>query len=64
MTEPNGTEQLTKAAGTLRRLTSNFWKRMISAWFSPHIPLRIKAKKFYLGLIRQEDLIYHHLGVL
>ncbi len=37
---------------------------MSSAWFSPHIPLRIKAKKFYLGLIRPEDLICHHLGVL
>ncbi len=32
--------------------------------FSPHIPLRIKAKKFYLGLIRPENLICHHLGVL
>ncbi len=28
---------------------------MSSAWFSPHIPLRIKAKKFYLGLIRPEN---------
>ncbi len=37
---------------------------MSSAWFSPHIPLRIKAKKFYLGLIRPENLICHHLGVL
>ncbi|KAK9978722.1 hypothetical protein ABG768_020461 [Culter alburnus] len=37
---------------------------MSSAWFSPHIPLRIKAKKFYLGLIRPENLISHHLGVL
>ncbi len=36
---------------------------MSSAWFSPHIPLRIKAKKFYLGLIRPENLIGHHLGV-
>ncbi len=26
--------------------------------------LRIKAKKFYLGLIRPENLICHHLGVL
>ncbi len=33
-------------------------------WFSPHIPLRIKAKKLYLGLIRPENLICHHLGVL
>ncbi len=32
--------------------------------FPPHIPLRIKAKKFYLGLIRPENLICHHLGVL
>ncbi len=37
---------------------------MSSAWFSPYIPLRIKAKKFYLGLIRPENLICHHLGVL
>ncbi len=37
---------------------------MSSVWFSPHIPLRIKAKKFYLGLIRPENLICHHLGVL
>ncbi len=37
---------------------------MSSAWFSPHIPLRIKAKKFYLGLIRPENLICHHLRVL
>ncbi len=37
---------------------------MGSAWFSPHIPLRIKAKKLYLGLIRPENLICHHLGVL
>ncbi len=37
---------------------------MSSAWFSPHIPLRIKAKKLYLGLIRPENLICHHLGVL
>ncbi len=37
---------------------------MSSAWFSPHIPLRIEAKKFYLGLIRPENLICHHLGVL
>ncbi len=37
---------------------------MSSAWFSPHIPLRIKTKKFYLGLIRPENLICHHLGVL
>ncbi len=29
-----------------------------------HIPLRIKAKKLYLGLIRPENLICHHLGVL
>ncbi len=28
---------------------------MSSAWFSPHIPLRIKAKKFYLCLIRPEN---------
>ncbi len=28
---------------------------MSSVWFSPHIPLRIKAKKFYLGLIRPEN---------
>ncbi len=32
--------------------------------FSQHRPLRIKAKKFYLGLIRPENLICHHLGVL
>ncbi len=37
---------------------------MSSAWFSPHIPLRIKAKKLYLGLLRPENLICHHLGVL
>ncbi len=37
---------------------------MSSAWFSPHIPLRIKAKKLYLGLIIPENLICHHLGVL
>ncbi len=37
---------------------------MSSAWFSPQITLRIKAKKFYLGLIRPENLICHHLGVL
>ncbi len=37
---------------------------MSSAWFSPHIPFRIKAKKLYLGLIRPENLICHHLGVL
>src|SRR4029434_3333554 len=37
---------------------------MSSAWFSPHIPLRINAKKFNLGLIRPENLISHSLGVL
>ncbi|XP_061742609.1 uncharacterized protein LOC133542464 isoform X3 [Nerophis ophidion] len=37
---------------------------MSGAWFSPHIPLRIKDKKFYLCLIRPENFIYHSLGVL
>ena len=37
---------------------------MSSAWFSPHIPLRINAKKLNLGLIRPENLISHSLGVL
>ncbi len=37
---------------------------MSSAWFSPHIPLRIKAKKLYLGPIRPENLICHHLSKL
>jgi len=28
------------------------------------ILLRIKTKKFYLGIVRLVDLIYHHLGDL
>src|SRR4029434_3841609 len=34
---------------------------MSSAWFSPHIPLRINAKLFNLGFIRPENLVYHSL---
>ncbi len=52
------------AATTMLHCWDCIGQVMSSAWFSPHIPLRIKAKKFYLGLIRQENLICHHLGVL
>ncbi len=52
------------AATTMLHCWDCIGQAMSSAWFSPHIPLRIKAKKFYLGLIRPENLICHHLGVL
>ncbi len=52
------------AATTMLHCWDCIGQVMSSAWFSPHIPLRIKAKKFYLGLIRPENLIWHHLGVL
>ncbi len=52
------------AATTMLHCWDCIGQVMSSAWFSPHIPLRIKAKKFYLGLIRPENLICHHLGVL
>ncbi len=52
------------AATTMLHCWDCIGQMMSSAWFSPHIPLRIKAKKFYLGLIRPENLICHHLGVL
>ncbi len=52
------------AATTMLHCWDCIGQVMSSAWFSPHIPLRIKAKKFYLGLIRPEHLICHHLGVL
>ncbi len=52
------------AATTMLHCWDWIWQVMSSAWFSPHIPLRIKAKKLYLGLIRPENLICHHLGVL
>ncbi len=50
------------AATTMLHCWDCIGQVMSSAWFSPHIPLRIKAKKFYLGLIRPENLICHHLG--
>ncbi len=43
------------AATTMLHCWDCFGQVMSSAWFSPHIPLRIKAKKFYLGLIRPEN---------
>ncbi len=52
------------AATTMLHCWDCIGQVMSSAWFSPHIPLRIKAKKFYLGLVRPENLICHHLGVL
>ncbi len=52
------------AATTMLHCWDCIGQVMSSAWFSPHTPLRIKAKKFYLGLIRPENLICHHLGVL
>ncbi len=52
------------AATTMLHCWDCIGKVMSSAWFSPYIPLRIKAKKFYLGFIRPENLICHHLGVL
>ncbi len=54
------------AASTMLHCWDCIGQVMSSAWFSPHIPLRIKAKKFYLGLIRHqtENFICHHLGVL
>ncbi len=52
------------AATTMLHCWDCIGQVMSSAWFSPHIPLRIKAKKFYLGLIRPENRICHHLGVL
>ncbi len=52
------------AATTMLHCWDCIGQVMSSAWFSPHIPLRIKAKKFHLGLIRPENLICHHLGVL
>ncbi len=52
------------AATTMLHCWDCIGQVMSGAWFSPHIPLRIKAKKFYLGLIRPENLICHHLGVL
>ncbi len=52
------------AATTMLHYWDCIGQVMSSAWFSPHIPLRIKAKTFYLGLIRPENLIGHHLGVL
>ncbi len=52
------------AATTMLHCWDCIGQVMSSAWFSPHIPLTIKAKKFYLGLIRPENLICHHLGVL
>ncbi len=52
------------AATTMLHCWDCIGQVMSSAWFSPHIPLGIKAKKFYLGLIRPENLICHHLGVL
>ncbi len=52
------------AATTMLHCWDCIGQVMSSAWFSPHIPLRIKAKKLYLGLIRPENLICHHLGVL
>ncbi len=45
------------AATTMLHCWDCIEKVMSSAWFSPHIPLRIKAKKFYLGLIRPENLM-------
>ncbi len=44
------------AATTMLHCWDCIGQVMSSAWFSPHIPLRIKAKKFYLGLIRPEIL--------
>ncbi len=52
------------AATTMLHFWDCIGQVMSSAWFSPHIPLRIKPKKFYLGLIRPENLICHHLGVI
>ncbi len=52
------------AATTMLHCWDCIGQVMSIAWFSPHIPLRIKAEKFYLGLIRPENLICHHLGVL
>ncbi len=52
------------AATTMLHCWDCIGQVMSSAWFSPHIPLTIKAKKLYLGLIRPENLICHHLGVL
>ncbi len=43
------------AATTMLHCWDCIGQVMRSAWFSPHIPLRIKAKKFYLGLIRPEN---------
>ncbi len=43
------------AATTMLHCWDCIGQVMSSAWFSPHIPLRIKAKKFYLGLIRPEN---------
>ncbi len=40
------------AATTMLYCWDRIGQVMSSAWFSPHIPLRIEAKKFYLGLIR------------
>ncbi len=50
------------AATTMLHCWDCIGQVMSSAWFSPHITLRIKAKKFYLGLIRPENLICHHLS--
>ncbi len=43
------------AATTMLHCWDCIGQVMSSAWFSPHIPLRIKAKMFYLGLIRPEN---------
>ncbi len=43
------------AATTMLHCWDCIGQVMSSAWFSPDIPLRIKAKKFYLGLIRPEN---------
>ncbi len=52
------------AATTMLHCWDCIGQVMSSAWFSPHIPLRMNSKKFYLGLIRPENFICHHLGVL
>jgi len=45
------------AATTMLHCWGCIGQVMSSAWFSPHIPLWIRGKQFYLGLIRPEDLI-------
>ncbi len=45
------------AATTMLHCWDCIGQVMSSAWFSPHIPLRIKAKKLDLGLIRPENLL-------